>query len=116
MSKFSSVLALAAGMLFLLLLASLHMISAAVQRSEEVGPWFMPLLLFTVVGLVLLFGLVGWNLWQLLRDYRQRVAGSRLSTRLSMLFLLLALVHWISHLPSSARPSAVIDMGHSPCP
>ena len=38
---------LAAGMLVVLLLASLHMISAAVQRSEEVGPWFMPLLLFS---------------------------------------------------------------------
>ena len=84
--------ALAAGMLFVLLLASLHMISAAVQRSEQIGPWFMPLLLFTVVGLVLLFGLVGWNLWRLLRDYRRRVAGSRLSARLSALFLVVALV------------------------
>lgn len=83
---------LAAGMLVILLLASLHMISAAVQRSEELGQWFIPLLLFTVVGLVMLFGLVGWNLWQLLRDYRRRVAGSRLSARLSVLFLVLALV------------------------
>ncbi|MCG6965303.1 MAG: HAMP domain-containing protein [Chromatiaceae bacterium] len=83
---------LAAGMLVILLLTSLHMISAAVQRSEELGRWFIPLLLFTVVGLVLLFVLVGWNLWQLLRDYRRRVAGSRLSARLSVLFLVLALV------------------------
>jgi PAS domain S-box-containing protein len=83
---------LAAGMLVLLLLAALHMISAAVQRSEDLGQWFMPLLLFSVVGLVLLFGLVGWNLWQLLRDYRRRVAGSRLSARLSVLFLVLALL------------------------
>ncbi len=83
---------LAAGMLFVLLLASLHLISAAVQRSEEFGEWFTPLLLFTVVGLILLFALVGWNLSQLLRDYRQRVAGSRLSARLSVLFLVLALV------------------------
>ena len=83
---------IAAGMLVILLLASLHLISAAVLRSEGLGQWFMPLLLFTVVGLVLLFFLVGWNLWKLLRDYRQRVAGSRLSARLSMLFLVLALV------------------------
>lgn len=83
---------LAAGLLVVLLLVSLHMISAAVQRSEEFGQWFIPLLLFSVVGLVLLFGLVGWNLWQLLRDYRRRVAGSRLSARLSALFLVLALV------------------------
>jgi PAS domain S-box-containing protein len=83
---------LAAAMLVVLLLASLHMISAAVQRSEELGQWFIPLLLFTVVGLVLLFGLIGWNLWQLLRDYRRRVAGSRLSARLTVLFLVLALL------------------------
>lgn len=83
---------LAAAMLVALLLASLHLISAAVQRSEELGQWFIPLLLFTVVGLVLLFILVGWNLWQLLRDYRRRVAGSRLSARLSALFLVIALV------------------------
>lgn len=83
---------LAAGMLVVLLLAALHMISAAVQRSEDLGQWFIPLLLFSLVGLVLLFGLVGWNLWQLLRDYRRRVAGSRLSARLSVLFLVLSLV------------------------
>jgi PAS domain S-box-containing protein len=79
-------------MLVVLLLASLHMISAAVQRSEELGQWFIPLLLFTVMGLVLLFLLVGWNLWRLLRDYRRRVAGSRLAARLSVFFLILALV------------------------
>ena len=83
---------LAAGLLVVLLLAALHMISAAVQRSEDLGQWFMPLLLFSVVGLVLLFALVGWNLWQLLRDYRRRVAGSRLSARLSVLFIVLALL------------------------
>ncbi len=84
--------ALAAALLVVLLLGSLHMLSAAVQRSEELGRWFIPLLLFTVAGLVLLFALVGWNLVQLLRDYRRRVAGSRLSARLSVLFLVLALL------------------------
>jgi PAS domain S-box-containing protein len=49
-------------------------------------------LLFTVTGLIVLSGVVGWNLWRLLRDYRRRVAGSRLSARLSVLFLVLALV------------------------
>jgi len=83
---------LASVVLVVLVLGALHMISTAVQRSEELGQWFIPLLLFTVVGLLLLFGLVGWNLWQLLRDYRRRVAGSRLSARLSALFLVLALV------------------------
>ena len=83
---------IAAAVLVVMLLGALHMISAAVQRSEELGQWFIPLLLFTVIGLVLLFGLVGWNLLQLLRDYRRRVAGSRLSARLSVLFIVIALV------------------------
>lgn len=83
---------LAAAMLVVLLLVALHMISDAVQRSEDLGQWFVPLLLFSVVGLVLLFLMVGWNLWLLLRDYRRNVAGSRLSARLSVLFIILALL------------------------
>ena len=75
-----------------LLLASLHMISAAVQRSEELGQWFIPLLLFSVIGLLMLFVLIGWNLGQLWRDYRRRVAGSRLSARLLALFVVLSFV------------------------
>jgi len=69
-------------MLVVLILSSLHMMSGAVQRSEALDEWFMPLLLFTVTGLVVLVVLVGWSLWQLLRDYRSQVAGSRLNLRL----------------------------------
>ena len=82
---------LATGMLVVLLLAALHMMSGAVQRSESLDAWFMPLLAFTVVGLMALVGLVGWNLWQLLRDYRRQAAGSRLNLRLVVMFGALSL-------------------------
>ena len=78
-------------LLIVLLLAALHMMSAAVQRSAAASDWFLPLLIFTVLGLVLLVLLVGINLWQLLRDYRRQVAGSRLNVRLVILFVALSL-------------------------
>ncbi len=75
-----------------LILGSLHMMSNAVQNSAALGSWFMPLLLITVGGLLALAVLIGFNLFQLLREYRRRVAGSRLAARLVGLFLLLSLV------------------------
>lgn len=82
---------MAIGMLVILVLASLHMMSSAVQRSEVLDSWFVPLLVFTVGGLVVLVVLVGWSLWKLLRDYRQQVAGSRLNVRLVVMFVVLSL-------------------------
>lgn len=79
-------------MLVVLLLAALHIMSGAVQRSEALDAWFIPLLMFTVSGLVILVGLVGWNLWTLLQDYRRQAAGARLNLRLVVLFVVLALV------------------------
>ena len=82
---------IATGVLVVLLLAALHMMSSAVQRSEALDAWFMPLLAFSVAGLVALVLLVGWNLWQLLRDYRRQATGSRLNLRLVVLFGALSL-------------------------
>jgi len=82
----------ATGLLVVLLLAALHMMSSAVQRSEALDAWFMPLLAFTVLGLIALVLLVGWNLWQLYRDYRRQAAGSRLNVRLVTMFAVLSLV------------------------
>ena len=79
-------------LLVVLLLAALHMMSGAVQRSEALDPWFMPLLGFTVLGLFVLVMLVGWNLLQLYRDYRRQAAGSRLNLRLVTMFAILSLV------------------------
>jgi nitrogen fixation/metabolism regulation signal transduction histidine kinase len=89
--RFKRLDVMATVMLVVLILVSLHMMSSAVQRSEMLDEWFIPLLLFTVVGLVLLVLVVGWSLWQLLRDYRKQVAGSRLNLRLVLMFVVLSL-------------------------
>ena len=77
--------------LLVLLLIALHMISGAVQDSERLSQWFVPLLLFTTLGLITLALLVAYNLYRLLREYRAQVAGSRLTARMVMLFTLLSL-------------------------
>tara|TARA_Y100001935_G_C17311772_1_gene517166 strand:- start:3766 stop:5961 length:2196 start_codon:yes stop_codon:yes gene_type:complete len=69
-------------LLVILILGSLHMMSNALQRSEVFEDWFIPLLILTVSGLIILVILTGWSLWQLLRDYRKQVVGSRLNLRL----------------------------------
>jgi nitrogen fixation/metabolism regulation signal transduction histidine kinase len=83
--------ALAVILLLALLLAALHLISSAVQDSESLSRWFMPLLGFSVFGLVTLAVVVAANLYQLLSEYRSKVAGSRLTVRMVVLFILLAL-------------------------
>lgn len=84
----------ALGVLLLLatLLAALHMMSGAVQNSAALTEWFMPLLVITVGGLLLLVALITLNLVRLLRDYRRQVAGSRLAVRLVLIFTLLSVV------------------------
>jgi len=84
--------ALATLVLLLALLSALHMMSSAVQNASELSDWFMPLMLVTVGGLLVLAIMISINLYQLLRDYRRRVAGSRLSVRLVIIFTLLAVV------------------------
>ena len=83
--------AVAVVVLLAVLLAALHMISSAVQDSESLSLWFVPLLLVTVTGLVILALLVAYNLYRLAREYRSEVAGSRLTGRMVVLFTLLSL-------------------------
>ncbi len=77
--------------LVILLLAALHMMSGAVQNSERLSRWFIPLLVFTVSGLVTLVGLIGANLFRLWRENRRRASGSGLTARLVVIFVLLSL-------------------------
>ncbi|MGE3480107.1 MAG: ATP-binding protein [Gammaproteobacteria bacterium] len=78
--------------LFALLLVSLYMMSAATQNSEEFGRLYFSLLLVNILGLVALVVLIGTNLARLVRQYRQGAAGSRLTVRLVVMFVILSLV------------------------
>lgn len=77
--------------LLALLLTALHFMSNAIENSEQLDEWFVPLLIFIVTGLVTMVLLIGWNLFRLLQAYRKDAAGSRLMARMIVLFVMIAL-------------------------
>jgi len=76
--------------LFILLLVSLYLMSAATQNSAEFGRLYFGLLLMNMLGLITLVTLIGINLIRLVRQYHNQVTGSRLTVRLVIMFALLA--------------------------
>ncbi len=83
--------AIPVALLSLLLLSSLFLMSAATQNSEQFGRLYMLLLVVNLFGLVSLLILITSNLLRLRRQYRNRATGSRLTARLMLMFVLLAL-------------------------
>lgn len=79
-------------LLFVLLLVSLSYMSDATHNSESFGRLYSLLLLTNALGLLVLTGLIGANLYWLLVQYRRRAAGSRLTARLVLTFVVLAVV------------------------
>jgi nitrogen fixation/metabolism regulation signal transduction histidine kinase len=77
--------------LFVLLLISLYLMSAATQNSHQFGMLFSSLLVINLLGLAVLVILIGANLHRLWRQYRNSVPGSRLAVRLVIMFIILAL-------------------------
>src|SRR5690606_13481164 len=84
--------AIPVGTLFVLLLVSLHLLSIATQDSAEFGRLYSWLLLLNALGLTALITLIGASLYRLLRQHRARVPGARLTLRLVIMFVLLAVV------------------------
>ncbi len=80
----------------LLLLASLlvvlHLMSSAVQNSATLSRLFIPLLMFSVAGLVVLVVLIVFNLVRLVGQFRRREPGSRLTGRMVAMFVLLSVL------------------------
>jgi len=74
-----------------LILLSLQLMSSASQESSQLSAIYKWLLLINTVGSVILLGLVVANLYSLARQLKKREAGSRLTTRMMALFVLLAL-------------------------
>ncbi len=77
-------------LLFLLLLASLYLMSAATQNSALFGRLYSLLLGINILALGLLLALIGRHLISLISRYRQRVPGSRLTVRLVIMFVILS--------------------------
>jgi nitrogen fixation/metabolism regulation signal transduction histidine kinase len=77
-------------LLFLMLLTSLYLMSAATQNSATFGRLYSLLLALNILALLLLVALILRNLISLIVNYRQRAAGSRLTVRLVIMFVILA--------------------------
>lgn len=79
-------------LLFGLLLVSLYLMARATQNSEEFGRLYVVLLVTNVVLLVVLVVLIGANMVRLWRQYRAQATGARLTLRLVVMFVVLAMV------------------------
>ncbi len=78
--------------LFGILLVSLSLMSDATHNSERFGQLYSWLLLINALGLVVLIGLIGTNLFWLVSQYRARAPGARLTSRLVITFVILAVL------------------------
>ncbi len=74
------------------LFVALVLMRDAVENSEALSRAFVPLLAMVLAGLLALAVLVVVNVAKLLRRYRQQAAGSRLTLRILVLFVLISLL------------------------
>ena len=77
--------------LFALLLISLYVMSDAAQNSDRFGRLYVWLLLINTLVLVALTIIIGINLIDTIRQVVRRAPGSRLTLRLVIMFIVLAL-------------------------
>jgi nitrogen fixation/metabolism regulation signal transduction histidine kinase len=89
--KIKPPIGLSIAILFGLILLSLQLMSSATQESSQLSAMYSWLLLINGLGSVFLLGLVGANIYSLTRQLKKREAGSKLTTRMVSLFVLLAL-------------------------
>jgi nitrogen fixation/metabolism regulation signal transduction histidine kinase len=68
------------------------MMNAAAQNSALFGRLYSVLLLVNILGVVLLIALILLNLFHFAEQYRARVVGTRLTLRLLVMFVVLAVV------------------------
>jgi len=78
--------------LFALLLVSLSLLSGATHNSERFGQMYSMLLLINAAGLVFLAALVAANIIGLIRQRRMNIPGARMTSRLVVMFVVLAVV------------------------
>jgi nitrogen fixation/metabolism regulation signal transduction histidine kinase len=78
--------------LFLLLLVSLYALGNTAESLERFGRLYVWLLAVNALGLVFIAVLIGVNTWNLISEFRRNAAGSRLTARLVVMFVVLTLV------------------------
>lgn len=82
----------AMGLLFLLMVASLYLLATMAVRLDRFGQYYHWLLFLNGAAVVVLIGLIGYNAMRLVREFRARVAGSRLTVRMVIVCTLLTLI------------------------
>lgn len=76
--------------LIILLIASLYLMSGATHNSAQFSKQFSLLLAINGLATILLIGLIAKNLITLIRQYRHRQVGSRLTAKLVIMFVILS--------------------------
>lgn len=69
---------------------SMSLLSSATENSSQFGRMHLVLVIINVLGLIALVGLIGANLIKLIRQYRSKTIGSRLTVRLVVIFVILS--------------------------
>ena len=77
-------------LLFACMLASLLIMSKALQNSVQTDQFYTGLLVFNTLGLLTLVILIGLNIRGLIKQARERVAGARLTVRMVTMFVILS--------------------------
>ena len=78
--------------LIVLLMVSLYTISDATSNSATFGRYYNWLVLFYALGLIGLLGLIVYNVYKLVVQYRLKTIGSRLTARMIGVFVLLTII------------------------
>jgi len=78
--------------LLLLLIVSLYTIGDATSHSATFGRYYNWLLAGNAIGLVVLLVLIVVNVYKLIVQYRLKAVGSRLTTRMISIFVLLTII------------------------
>lgn len=79
-------------LLFLVLIASLYVLGTIALQLDRFGQYYHWLLLGNGLALSFIAVLIIMNAWRLVSEFRQRIAGSRLTVKLVVVSVLLALV------------------------
>ena len=83
---------IAVSLLSVSLLASLVLMSAAIQNSSRFGATYSALLIMNSLGLLMFVALIAINVRRLIQQLKRREAGARLTLRMLVLFVTLAVV------------------------
>ncbi len=78
--------------LLLILLVSLYVLSNATENAARFSNQYGWMILVNLAGLLVLVSMIGANLFKLVNQYRAGVAGSRLTVRLVIVFVVLSVI------------------------